>query len=56
MGYGQDQQYLALRQYFKKYRADLVLLMFTVRNNMENNILIADSGSALQRWIKVIYI
>ncbi len=38
MGYGQDQQYLALRQYFEKYRADLVLLMFTVRNDMEDNI------------------
>ncbi len=37
MGYGQDQQYLALKKYFEKYRADLVLLMFTVRNDIEDN-------------------
>ena len=37
MGYGQDQQYLALKKYFEKYRADLVLLMFTARNDIENN-------------------
>jgi len=37
MGYGQDQQYLALKKYFKKYRADLVLLMFTERNDVEDN-------------------
>lgn len=38
MGYGQDQQYLALKKYFERYRADLVLLMFTTRNDVENNI------------------
>jgi hypothetical protein len=38
MGYGQDQQYLSLREYFKKFRADLVVLMFTARNDLENNI------------------
>lgn len=38
MGYGQDQQYLALKKYFVKYRADLVLSMFTVRNDIEDNI------------------
>ena len=38
MGYGQDQQYLALKEYFKSYRADLVLLMFTARNDVEDNI------------------
>ncbi|GBE16220.1 hypothetical protein BMS3Abin15_00032 [bacterium BMS3Abin15] len=38
MGYGQDQQYLALKKYFEKHRADLVLLMFTARNDIENNI------------------
>jgi hypothetical protein len=37
MGYGQDQQYLSLKEYFKKYRADLVLLMFTERNDVEDN-------------------
>jgi hypothetical protein len=37
MGYGQDQQYLALRDYFQKYRADLVLLLFTERNDVEDN-------------------
>jgi hypothetical protein len=37
MGYGQDQQYLALKKYFEKYRADLIILMFTARNDIENN-------------------
>ena len=37
MGYGQDQQYLALREYYEKYRADLVLLLFTERNDIEDN-------------------
>ena len=37
MGYGQDQQYLALREYYKKFRADLVLLQFTERNDVEDN-------------------
>ncbi len=38
MGYGHDQQYLALEKYFEKYRADLVVLMFTARNDIEDNI------------------
>ncbi len=38
MGYGQDQQYLALKKYFEKYRADLVLIEFTARNDIEDNI------------------
>jgi hypothetical protein len=38
MGYGQDQQYLALKEYYEKYRADLVLLLFTERNDVEDNI------------------
>jgi hypothetical protein len=38
MGYGQDQQLLALKKYYKEYRADLVLLMFTARNDIEDNI------------------
>lgn len=37
MGYGQDQQYLALKEYYKKYRADLLLLLFTERNDIEDN-------------------
>jgi hypothetical protein len=37
MGYGQDQQYLALKEYYEKYRADLVLLLFTERNDVEDN-------------------
>jgi hypothetical protein len=37
MGYGQDQQYLALKKYFEDYKADLVLLMFTARNDVDNN-------------------
>ncbi|RJR14840.1 MAG: hypothetical protein C4581_13235 [Nitrospiraceae bacterium] len=38
MGYGQDQQYLALKKYYEKHRADLVLLMFTARNDIDNNL------------------
>ncbi len=38
MGYGQDQQLLALKKYFSAYRADLVVLMLTARNDVENNI------------------
>ena len=45
MGYGQDQQYLALNKYFEKHRADLVLLMFTARNDIENNIFPASGGN-----------
>jgi len=37
-GYGQDQQLLALREYYTKYRADLVLLWLTPENDVWNNI------------------
>jgi hypothetical protein len=37
MGYGQDQQYLALKEYYEKYRADLVLLLFAETNDVEDN-------------------
>ncbi len=37
MGYGHDQQYLALKDYYNKYRADLVVLLFTERNDVEDN-------------------
>jgi hypothetical protein len=37
-GYGQDQELLALREYYKKYRADLVLLWETPINDIWNNI------------------
>ena len=37
-GYGQDQQLLALREYFSKYRANLVLLWQTPTNDVWNNI------------------
>jgi hypothetical protein len=38
MGYGQAQQYLALKKYFSSHRADLILLMFTSRDDLVNNI------------------
>jgi len=38
MGYGQDQQYLALKKYFKDHRADLVILMLTFRDDLVNNV------------------
>ena len=37
-GYGQDQELLALREYFKQYRADLVLLWETPINDVWNNL------------------
>src|SRR5262245_28487659 len=36
-GYGQDQQLLVLREYFRRYRADLVLLWQTPTNDVVNN-------------------
>ncbi len=45
MGYGQDQQYLALKKYFEKHRADLVLLKFTARNDIANNIFPTAGGN-----------
>jgi hypothetical protein len=37
-GFGQDQEFLALKQYFKKYQADKVVLWFTPENDIWNNI------------------
>ena len=37
-GYGNDQEYLALREYFVKYRADAVVLWQTFANDVWNNI------------------
>lgn len=37
-GYGQDQELLALREYFEKYRADLVVLWETPLNDIWNNV------------------
>jgi len=36
-GYGQDQQYLALKKYYQNYRADLVMVWLTPRNDVWNN-------------------
>jgi len=36
-GYGQDQQYLSLKKYFEKYRADLVLLLFSAQTDVTDN-------------------
>lgn len=36
-GYGQDQELLALREYFARYRADVVVLWLTVLNDPWNN-------------------
>jgi hypothetical protein len=44
MGYGQDQEYLALKEYFKDHRADLVLLKFTYSDDIENNIFPVSGG------------
>jgi hypothetical protein len=37
-GYGQDQELLALEEYFKKYRADLVVIWQTPWNDVWNNV------------------
>lgn len=37
-GYGQDQESLALREYFEKYRADMVVLWFAETNDVWNNV------------------
>ena len=37
-GYGQDQEYLALLEYFAAYRADLVIVWETPENNVWNNL------------------
>jgi hypothetical protein len=37
-GYGQDQELLALQEYFQKYRADLVVLWQTPGNDVWNNV------------------
>ena len=37
-GFGQDQEFLALKEYFKKYQADKVVLWFTPDNDIWNNI------------------
>ena len=37
-GYGTDQEYLALRAYLERYRADVVLLWITLSNDVWNNV------------------
>ena len=37
-GYGQDQQLLALQEFYQRYRADLVILWHTPKNDIWNNI------------------
>jgi len=37
-GYGQDQQLLALREYYQKFRADLIILWETPANDVANNL------------------
>lgn len=37
-GYGQDQEYLALQAYLRRFRADLVILWITPRNDIWNNL------------------
>lgn len=36
-GFGQDQEFLALREYFKKYEADKVVMWLTPENDIWNN-------------------
>jgi hypothetical protein len=37
-GYGTDQEYLVLKEYLDRYRADLVLLWITLSNDVWNNV------------------
>jgi hypothetical protein len=38
MGYGNDQEYLVLQEYFERFRADAVLLWQTFNNDVWNNV------------------
>jgi hypothetical protein len=44
-GYGNDQEYLALKQYFRKYRANAVVLWQTLSNDVWNNVFPTNSLS-----------
>jgi hypothetical protein len=44
-GYGQDQELLALQEYFQRYRADLVLLWLTLNNDVWNNLFKTNMGT-----------
>jgi hypothetical protein len=44
-GYGQDQELLALQEYFQKYRADLVVLWQTPANDIWNNLFKTHMGN-----------
>lgn len=44
-GYGQDQELLALGEYFKEYRADLVVLWQTPGNDVWNNVFKTHMGN-----------
>lgn len=37
-GYGQDQEFLMLKEYYKKYRADLVVVWLTPQNDIRDNV------------------
>jgi hypothetical protein len=37
-GYGQDQEFLMLKEYYKKFRADMVILWLTPQNDIRDNI------------------
>ncbi len=44
-GYGQDQQLFALKEYFKKHRADLVLLFHSTETDIMDNLFPVSGGS-----------
>ena len=37
-GYGQDQEFLMLKEYYKKFRADMVVLWLTPHNDIRDNV------------------
>src|SRR5262245_36739777 len=47
-GYGNDQEYLALKEYFGKYRADAVVLWQTPSNDVWNNIFPTHNDGAIK--------
>lgn len=51
-GYGQDQEYFALKQYFQRYRADLVVLWETPANDVWNNIFPTHWPGTTDGWPK----
>ena len=54
-GYGQDQELLGLKEYFSRYRANLVILWLTIGNDLWNNVFPSHSASGKESTPKPTY-